>query len=74
MNATAQKLGCTNTVYENPHGLDFDQYNGNLHSSAADQAKVVAYAMTNQTFRSVVGGGSTTITVKRGGSSVDVFL
>ena len=74
MNATAQKLGCTNTVYENPHGLDFDQYNGNLHSSAADQAKVVAYAMTNPTFRSVVGGGSTTITVKRGGSSVDVFL
>ncbi len=41
---------------------------------AADQAKVVAYAMTNQTFRSVVGGGSTTITVKRGGSSADVFL
>ena len=74
MNATAQKLGCTNTVYENPHGLDFDQYNGNLHSTAADQAKVVAYAMTNQTFRSVVGGGSTTITVKRGGSSADVFL
>ena len=64
MNATAQKLGCTNTVYENPHGLDFDQYDGNLHSTAADQAKVVAYAMTNQTFRSVVGGGSTT----------DVFL
>ena len=30
--------------------------------------------MTNQTFRSVVGGGSTTITVKRGGSSADVFL
>ena len=29
MNATAQKLGCTNTVYENPHGLDFDQYGGN---------------------------------------------
>ena len=25
MNATAQELGCTNTVYENPHGLDFDQ-------------------------------------------------
>ena len=74
MNATAQKLGCTNTVYENPHGLDFDQYNGNLHSTAADQAKVVAYAMTNQTFRSVVGGGSTTISVKRGGSSADVFL
>ena len=30
MNATAQKLNCTNTVYENPHGLDFDQYQRQL--------------------------------------------
>ncbi len=74
MNATAAKVGCTNTVYENPHGLDFDQYAGNLHSTAADQAKVVAYAMRNQTFRSIVGGGSTTITVTRSGAAADVFL
>ena len=74
MNATAAKVGCTNTVYENPHGLDFDQYEGNLHSTAADQAKVVAYAMKNQTFRSIVGGGSTTISVTRDGVATDVYL
>lgn len=74
MNATAAKVGCENTVYENPHGLDFDQYDGNLHSTAADQAKVVAYAMRNQTFRAIVAGGSTTIAVTRDGVATDVFL
>ncbi len=74
MNATAQKVGCTNTVYENPHGLDFDEYAGNLHSTARDQAKVVAYAMTNQTFRDIVGGGSCTITVTRDGAAAQVDL
>ena len=63
MNAKAQELGCTDTVYDNPHGLDFDAYAGDLHSTAADVAKVVQYAMTNDTFRAAVGGGSTTIQV-----------
>ncbi len=74
MNATALKVGCTDTVYENPHGLDFDEYAGKLHSTARDQAKVVAYAMTNQTFRTIVGGGSCTITVTRDGSPAEVSL
>ena len=56
MNAKAQELGCTDTVYDNPHGLDFDAYAGDLHSTAADVAKVVQYAMTNDTFRAAVGG------------------
>lgn len=74
MNATAAKLGCTDTVYENPHGLDFDEHAGNLHSTARDQAKVVAYAMKNQTIRSIVSGGSTTISVTRDGSSASIDL
>ncbi len=74
MNATASKLGCTNTVYENPHGLDFDEHAGNLHSTARDQAKVVAYAMKNQTIRDIVAGGSTTITVTRDGASASIDL
>ncbi len=65
MNATAADLGCTDTVYENPHGLDFGEYEGNLHSTAADVAKVVQYAMTNDEFRSIVSGGSTSILVDR---------
>lgn len=74
MNATAAAAGCTDTVYENPHGLDFDEYAGDLHSTARDQAKVVQYAMRNDTFRTIVGGGSTTITVDRGGVATDIFL
>ena len=75
MNAKAQELGCTDTVYENPHGLDFDAYEGNLHSTAADVAKVVQYAMTNDTFRAAVGGGSTTIQVTRAdGTKADIYL
>ncbi|WP_281654978.1 D-alanyl-D-alanine carboxypeptidase family protein [Eggerthella sinensis] len=74
MNDKAAALGCTDTVYENPHGLDFDAYEGNLHSTAADVAKVVQYAMTNDTFRAIVGGGSTDILVTRGGEKVDIYL
>lgn len=74
MNATAADLGCTDTVYENPHGLDFDEYAGNLHSTARDQAKVVQAAMRNDTFRSIVGGGSTTIQVTRGGAPAQIAL
>lgn len=74
MNAKAQELGCTDTVYENPHGLDFDAYAGNLHSTAEDVAKVVQYAMKNDEFRSVVGGGSTAIQVTRDGSKAEIYL
>ena len=75
MNAKAQELGCTDTVYDNPHGLDFDAYAGDLHSTAADVAKVVQYAMTNDTFRAAVGGGSTTIQVTRAdGAKADIYL
>ena len=74
MNETATKLGCTDTVYENPHGLDFDEYAGNLHSTARDQAKVITYAMKNQTLRSIVSGGSTTIQVTRDNASASISL
>ena len=63
MNAKAEELGCTDTVFDNPHGLDYDQWAGDAHSTARDVAIMVAYAMQNETFRSIVGGGSTTVTV-----------
>ena len=74
MNDKAAALGCADTVYENPHGLDYDAFAGNLHSTAADVAKVVQHAMTNETFRAIVGGGSTDIQVTRGAEKVDIFL
>lgn len=69
MNSTASDLGCTDTLYENSHGLDFSEYAGTMHSTAADVAKIVRYAMTNDTFRSIVAGGDTTIVVDRGGGT-----
>lgn len=38
MNERAKKLGCTGTVFENPHGLDFDEWAGDMHSTAHDVA------------------------------------
>lgn len=74
MNAKAAELGCTDTVYENPHGLDYDQYAGDLHSTAADVATVVRHAMKNDLFRSIVAGGSTDIAVTRGGAETTIHL
>lgn len=74
MNRKAEELGCTNTVYENPHGLDDGEYDGELHSSAADQAKVAKCAMSYPLIREIVGGGSTTILVDRDGSKTEVEL
>ena len=65
MNAKAAELGCTDTVFENPHGLDDGEFAGDQHSCAADVAKMARYAMRNETFRTIVGGGDTGIVVDR---------
>lgn len=74
MNEKASALGCTNTLYENPHGLDDEGYMGNLHSTAEDQARVARYAMGFDEIRDVVSHGSTSITVKRDGKDEEVEL
>lgn len=74
MNKKAADLGCSDTLYENPHGLDDDDFAGSLHSTASDQAKVAQYAMKDPTIRSIVAGGNTTITVLRDGDEVDIDL
>ena len=51
MNAKAAELGCVDTVYRNPHGLDDGEWTGDQHSCAADQAKVVQCAMLNERHR-----------------------
>lgn len=74
MNKKAEELGCENTVYENPHGLDDDEFAGDLHSTAADQAKVAQCAMKYDLIRSIVGSGTTTVTVDRDGKKTNVEL
>ena len=74
MNAKAAELGCTNTVYENPHGLDDGEYAGNLHSTASDQALVARCAMSYPKIKEIVSGGSTTIEVTRDGAKEKIDL
>jgi len=44
MNEKAKEIGCSDTVFETPNGLD----KGNHHSTAEDMSKIGVYAMKNQ--------------------------
>lgn len=74
MNDKTAEIGCVDTVYSNPHGLDYDQWAGDLHSCAADQAKVVQWAMRDERFRDIVSAGDTQITVDRSGEDTAILL
>ena len=50
MNAKAKELGCTNTNFANPHGLDED----NHYTSAHDMAIMAEYAMNDPVFYEIV--------------------
>lgn len=63
MNAKAIELGMEHSVFANPHGLDFDAWKGNLHSTARDVAKMLAHAMANESFRAVVADTNFDISV-----------
>lgn len=54
MNERAKKLGCTGTLFENPHGLDFDEWAGDMHSTAHDVALMMQGAMKDDTIREVM--------------------
>ena len=75
MNERAEELGCIDTYFENPHGLDSGAYAGDQHSCAYDVALMVKEAMTNETFRSIVASESVTLEVTRAsGSTVQISL
>lgn len=57
MNARAQELGCTNTVFTNPTGLPDD----NQHTTAHDLALIMKAAISNDSFRTISGATSYTI-------------
>lgn len=57
MNKKVQEIGCTGTVFANCHGIDDE----GQYSTARDIAKIVDYAMKNQTFAEVFGAKSYTI-------------
>lgn len=57
MNARAQELGCTNTLFTNPTGLPDE----NQHITAHDMALIMQAAMQNDTFRTIAAALSYTI-------------
>ncbi|NLL63065.1 MAG: D-alanyl-D-alanine carboxypeptidase [Ruminococcaceae bacterium] len=67
MNDFAKARGCKNTHYSNPHGLDEEDH----YSTAADIAKIIKYALKNETFCELVSQPSYTLaaTNKRGESN-----
>ena len=51
MNDKAKQIGMTNTVFQNPHGLDENTEN---HSTAYDMALLSRYAYGNKVYRKIV--------------------
>lgn len=49
MNARAKEIGCTDTNFENPHGLP----NENHVTSAMDMAKIMRAALANTSFKTI---------------------
>lgn len=49
MNKKATEIGCTNTHFTNPHGF----HDENHYSSAYDMAKILRYALSNDTFKEI---------------------
>lgn len=74
MNKKAQELGMTNSLFANPHGLDIDQHDAEMYSSARDVATMVSEVMKNDLFRSIVSQDKATIQVTRNNATVDVPL
>ncbi len=72
MNRKAQELNCTNTLFTNPHGLDFGAYEGNQHSTAKDVATISAYAMKSDIFRDIVKMEHASFPVKRGSATTTI--
>ena len=50
MNEKAKELGCTDTHFVTPNGLDGEDEGGIHHTTARDLALIMAYAIKNETF------------------------
>lgn len=62
MNNKAAELGL-DALFANPHGLDFDEWAGDMHASARDVVTLVSYAMRYDAFREAFGSGADSLTV-----------
>lgn len=75
MNAKAAELGMSNSLFANAHGLDTNSYDTEMHSTARDVAIMAAYAMKNDTFRSIVANEAYVLNItKSDGASAAIEL
>lgn len=74
MNSTAKHLGCTDTLFTNPHGLDIDSFSSEMYSTAKDVCTFSEYAMDNSLFKEIVSKGDQSIIVERSGAKVQIEL
>ena len=68
MNETAQAIGCANTYFTNPHGLDFDEYAQGQYCTAYDMALMTKRAMEIELFRLIVSTVECEVPVYANGS------
>lgn len=50
LNRKAKQIGCRDTYFITPNGLDAEDENGKHHTTAEDLALIMRYAIRNQTF------------------------
>ncbi len=74
MNDKAAEIGCVDTHFENPHGLDGVGYEGDQHSTAMDVLRISYSAMQNDLFRDIVSTETDDITVMRENQEIVVTL
>ena len=74
MNNKATEIGMKDSIFENPHGLDFGTYAGNLHSTAEDVGKMCVYAMSLDGFKDHVSKDEVDISITRDGMSASLTL
>ncbi len=53
MNSKAAELGCTNTYFITPNGLDAQDENGKHSTTARELAMIAAYAVQNEDFNTI---------------------
>lgn len=61
MNNKAKELGCKDTVFETPNGLD----KGNHHSTAREMALITRYALKNEEFVRIINTKSASFTTNK---------
>ncbi|MGN0301441.1 MAG: D-alanyl-D-alanine carboxypeptidase family protein [Anaerotardibacter sp.] len=74
MNLKAQELGMNDSLFANPHGLDFDQYDKEMYSTAKDVYLMSKAFMDDSYLSSIVSNESESITVTRDGAQVELVL